>query len=171
MLGTIVRLTLRGIALTVRSIWRLIFGPPVIRRRATACVRNPYVIDGDTIAVGRQRYRLLGIDAPEMSQGEAGPAARAHLIKLIGGGEVEISASGRDCYDRILCDLWSRGANGAEGRHLNLAMVEDGYAFATRDRDFWKRHERRARRRKAGIWASRRRIARPDQHRLRASVA
>jgi micrococcal nuclease len=70
------------------------------------------VVDGDTVKIGRQRLRLLSIDAPEIqharckAERRVGQASKARLLELIDGRTVEIRFSGKDDrYDRPLVDL------------------------------------------------------------------
>jgi endonuclease YncB( thermonuclease family) len=68
------------------------------------------VSDGDSITLGKERVRLLGIDAPEYSQlcqrGGAdyacGRLAREALVQLIGRRPVSCSGTRRDRYGRFL---------------------------------------------------------------------
>ncbi|MGB3556186.1 MAG: thermonuclease family protein [Jannaschia sp.] len=93
------------------------------------------VIDGDTIDVGGERYRLVGFDTPETWKPRCayeralGETATARLVDLIGSGLVVdlVVLPGRDRYDRGLARLFIGGADVkdvliAEG----LARVYDG---------------------------------------------
>jgi len=72
-------------------------------------------IDGDTIFVeidcgfnirARQRIRLRGIDAPEMST-KAGECARVFVMSVVGKGtRIQVQARWTDRYDLYLADLW-----------------------------------------------------------------
>jgi endonuclease YncB( thermonuclease family) len=68
---------------------------------------SPRIIDGDTIAIGKTRIRLEGIDAPEAAQTcgrkgggtwACGAAATRALSDRIGGKVVECTSRGRDRY-------------------------------------------------------------------------
>lgn len=78
--------------------------------RGDAPLRNCRAVDGDTLRCGRERIRLLGIDAPEMpghcQQGRrcvpGDPfASRASLARAMNGSLV-IERVGADRYGRTL---------------------------------------------------------------------
>ena len=126
------------------------------------------VVDGDTIVVrigGREeRVRYIGLDAPEIANAEAGPAAEcgadaawAADERLVAGEDVvlERDVSDRDRFRRLLRHAW---LDGGGWRLIGLELVEAGAAEArsyapdtTRDEDL-AAAERRARDRDAGIW-------------------
>ena len=66
----------------------------------------PTVIDGDTLAIGVERVRLQGIDAPELDQTcgvwLCGRAARDELRRHIGLGQITCVPDGKDVYGRWL---------------------------------------------------------------------
>ncbi len=92
-----------------------------------------YVYDGDTVTLqGGERIRLLGINTPEVEsskrRGEpGGEAARRWLKKAVEGKKVrlETGVPPRDKYGRLLAHLFSE-----DGKHINLALVEQGLAIA-----------------------------------------
>ncbi len=110
------------------------------------------VADGDSLTLGAERIRLLGIDAPEFDQicrasgtdYPCGRRAREALVRAIGGKPVECAGWRRDRYDRLLAKC---SAGGAE---LNRLQVEAGWAIAYGD---FVAEERTARRNQAGLWA------------------
>ena len=73
-----------------------------------------YVIDGDTIHLGGERFRLVGLDTPETYDPQCayekalGDEATRRLRELIGSGELVelIVLPGRDRYDRGLARLY-----------------------------------------------------------------
>jgi endonuclease YncB( thermonuclease family) len=86
--------------------------------------------DGDTIRVqqGQQRItvRLACIDAPEMAQAPYGAQSRAYLqTRLRIGAPVTLLPQAVDRYGRTVAEVIGEV-------NLNLAMVEDGMAFAYR---------------------------------------
>jgi len=116
------------------------------------------VVDGDTLDIGGHRVRLHGIDAPEIAQTctadrrryHCGVRARQVLIRLIHerGGPV-CDVGDFDSYGRYL-----GVCRDAQGRDLNAAMVEAGWALAYRQySEAYVAQEARARKAKAGMWA------------------
>lgn len=113
---------------------------------------QPRVVDGDTLAIGQDRIRLTGIDAPERAQTcaregrdwDCGQEARRHLLRLIGGADVRCEGRARDRYGRWLATCT------AGGLELNARMVADGFAVAFGN---YEAEETDARARREGIWA------------------
>jgi endonuclease YncB( thermonuclease family) len=94
---------------------------------------SPRVIDGDTIAIGKTRIRLEGIDAPEAAQTcgrkdggiwACGAAATRALSDRIGGKVVHCAPRGRDRYGRTLAVCF------LDGGDINAWMVRQGHAWA-----------------------------------------
>jgi endonuclease YncB( thermonuclease family) len=121
--------------------------PPAIAGRASAS-------DGDTLRLGSDRVRLIGLDAPELDQtcldatGTAwscGRVARDRLRALVADAEVRCETEGRDRYGRYL------GRCEAAGEDLGGILVEEGLALA--DLPSYAGEEARARQRKRGVWA------------------
>ncbi len=110
------------------------------------------IIDGDTLAIGAERIRLLGIDAPELAQvcldGETprncGQAAKAELAAMAALGRVECSGHSKDKYGRLLAVCTSGG------RELNAAMVRSGQAVSYGG---YAAEERFAQAERRGLWA------------------
>ena len=111
------------------------------------------VSDGDSITMGGQRIRLVGIDAPEYSQTcmkegasyPCGRLAREALARLAkSGGRVECSGWERDRYGRLLAVCRSGSVE------LNRRQVEDGWAVAYGD---YADAEALAREKRLGLWA------------------
>ena len=88
------------------------------------------VIDGDTISVGRERIRIIGIDAPETRRAKCdaeyrrGMAAKARLGVLVSGG-VQIRSQGRDRYRRTLAIV-----RDMQGRDVAAILIREGLARA-----------------------------------------
>lgn len=113
------------------------------------------ISDGDTIRIGSERIRLVGIDAPELHQncgrkaGEpyaCGETSKQYLKKLIKGRKVECRWIKRDQYNRILADC-----SVGDEESLNRQMVLDGWAVSYSN---YPNEEADARKNKRGIWAS-----------------
>ncbi len=86
--------------------------------------------DGDTIRVQQDQQRLTirlaCIDAPEMAQAPYGANARSYLqTRLRLGSSVMLKPQTIDRYGRTVAEVIGE-------INLNLAMVEDGQAFAYR---------------------------------------
>ena len=85
------------------------------------------IADGDTFTCrdGR-RVRLIGVDTPELSQGEPGRRARAALSRLAPAGttvHLEQDVASRDRYGRELAHVWSGSRLVSEG------LVLEGWAM------------------------------------------
>lgn len=105
-----------------------------------------WVIDGDTIVVGKARIRLFGMDAPEMDQ-RGGSRAKWALVELCRKQSVTVEPLSFDCYDRIVAKVWLGDTD------LSERMVRDGFAVATSrwNRDYLTA-EREARAGRRGLW-------------------
>lgn len=94
------------------------------------------VVDGDTLVVDadgtEERVRLIGIDTPESVDRSRpvmcfGKEATAHMQELLPEGtrvQLVRDVEARDRYDRLLAYVY----RASDGRFVNLAMVEDGFA-------------------------------------------
>jgi endonuclease YncB( thermonuclease family) len=99
--------------------------PPAAGNKLTGRVVR--VTDGDTLTLRlslREKYiiRLHGIDAPERDQAYGAIASRS-LSRLVNGREVAVVVEDRDDYGRLVGRVY------AEGRDINLALVQDGHAW------------------------------------------
>jgi endonuclease YncB( thermonuclease family) len=101
----------------------------VITLLVASPVTGQTVIDGDSLQVGDKKYRLNGIDAPEMDQTcpdgwPAGHEARRYLEKLVNDNQITCTAVVGQRNEQILalCRV--------EGVDLGSAMVTAGQAFA-----------------------------------------
>ena len=89
-------------------------------------------VDGDSLILAGERFRLRDIDAPELRQfcqdGTAkvacGRRARDHLRTLLARSPVTCVTDGRDRYDRLLAVCQTPAED------LNERMVRDGWALA-----------------------------------------
>lgn len=122
---------------------------------------NATVRDADTLDIGTETFRLLGIDALEYHQscvraGEAAPwpcgrQASTALANHIRGQTVSCTGEGKDRYGRTLATCTIAGADIAEW------LVQNGWAFDT-GRFGLGRYtalEREAANAKRGAWSGR----------------
>ena len=131
--------------------------------------------DGDTIRVlqaGKAlTVRLACIDAPESAQAPYGQQARTYLQQRLPiGREVSLDIKTTDRYGRSVAEVISE-------TNINLALVEDGKAFAYRqylggcDAKAYLEAEERASRARIGVWQVPGGITRPwDFRRARRSA-
>jgi len=114
------------------------------------------VVDGDTLDLGGQKYRLFGIDAPEHAQSchtpaggnwACGLAATAEMVRLTANKDVQCDDRGKDGFHRILAVCLANGAN------LNAAMIDGGFAWAfVKFSDMFVAPEAVARTKRIGVW-------------------
>ena len=120
-----------------------------------------YITDGDTLKRNGIRYRLEGIDAPEINQicninnqdWECGLAAALYLEQLHGKDGFECKNLGQDRYKRILarCYIFKNDSL----MDIGSIMVREGYALAYRrySKDYINEEEL-AKENKRGLWRS-----------------
>jgi endonuclease YncB( thermonuclease family) len=98
---------------------------------AIAAAAGWIVIDGDTIHSAGERYRLLGIDAPEIHHAQCdaerrlGTLTKHRLETLLQTGQVEFHPDPpieRDRYGRLLARLLVDGEDAA------CVLIREGYA-------------------------------------------
>lgn len=105
----------------------------------------PLVIDGRTIAIGGQRLRLAGLDAPDNAQICQGPdriaydcgvEARRALAIVIAGRDVKCSGDQRDRYRRplVTCHVGEIDI-GRELVRLGWAVVPPSSDYAAEEDD------------------------------------
>lgn len=78
------------------------------------------LIDGDTFAVGTERFRIRGINAPETTEA-GGFSATQRLDLLLHEGPVLVIPYGQDTYGRTLAEVYVNNRNVAE------VMKEEGH--------------------------------------------
>ena len=148
-------ISFRSILLTILlfSFLVLLIAYLPIRQAPKEALTGPvYVIDGDTVILGKIHIRLKGIDAPEMQQQcvragipyDCGREARNILRARIGKSSIRCEKEGRDQYGRELARCYLAETD------LNGWMVEQGWAVSYGD---YQREERGARSNRRGIWA------------------
>lgn len=121
------------------------------------------ISDGDTLKArfpadmvypGQQSIRLLEIDAPESGQ-PFGNRAKQALSALAFGKTLRFVVRGHDRYCRPLALI---AAPGAQAGSVNLAMVQQGFAWANREYGqdaAYPLAETQARAARLGLWADR----------------
>ena len=114
------------------------------------------VIDGDTIHIGKLKYRFFGIDAPEIKQIcekdntkiQCGFIAKSVLQNKIADKIPECVVKDKDRYQRLVAECFI----GKES--LSRFMVREGYAvaYSQYSKDFID-DEKYAKENKLGIWS------------------
>ena len=127
----------------------------------------PKVVDGDTVYIKNYKFRLEGIDAPELKQQckkeslkissligftfykdySCGKVSKDKLIEKINGSQIKCIYKSKDRFKRYIATCYKQKAN------LNKWMVRNGFAIAYRkyskkyvpDEDFAKEN-------KLGLW-------------------
>lgn len=77
-----------------------------------------HVIDGDTIAIGKQKIRLAGINAPELNE-PWGQKAKWELVGLCKGQKISAHLTGETTYDRVVAKCFLE-----DGRDIAAEMVK-----------------------------------------------
>jgi endonuclease YncB( thermonuclease family) len=121
--------------------------------QATGFSGHYRIVDGDSLAQGRVRFRLAGIDAPELKQTctrdkaawHCGEAARQALDGLVGGAVLDCKGGRKDKYQRLLVTCFK------DGTDLNREMVVRGMALSY---GAYESEEAAASRAHNGLWAS-----------------
>ena len=114
------------------------------------------VIDGDTIHIGKLKYRFFGIDAPEIKQIcekdntkiQCGVIAKSVLKNKIADKIPECVVKDKDRYQRLVAECFI----GKES--LSRFMVREGYAvaYSQYSKNFIE-DEKYAKENKLGIWS------------------
>jgi micrococcal nuclease len=90
--------------------------------------RVTHVTDGDTIRIGEERIRLIGVDTPETHGDDEcfGRQATAFMRRTVLGRRVdlELDVEHRDRYGRLLAYVRRRD----DGAFVNAELVAEGYA-------------------------------------------
>ncbi len=127
----------------------------------------PKVVDGDTIHIDNYKFRLEGIDAPEMRQQckkesfkisffigftfykdySCGRVSKEKLITKIDTTEIKCISSSKDRYKRYIATCYKGKTN------LNQWMVRNGFAIAYRRYSkIYVSDEEFAKENKLGLW-------------------
>lgn len=89
----------------------------------TTLVGPCYVVDGDTIRIGKVSIRLAGIDAPELEH-PWGNKAKWALVSLCKGQVITAKIKPEMSYDRLVATCFL-----PDGRDLSAEMVSQGMAL------------------------------------------
>jgi len=107
----------------------LLIGSAVVLSSAVSASPPVTVVDGDTIWVGEEKVRIVGLDAPETYQARCdeeralGQRATGYLRVLVQRGRVTIKRQDRpDRYGRTLARVY------IDGRDVADIMVREGLA-------------------------------------------
>lgn len=114
------------------------------------------IADGDTLTCLHERnqlkIRLQYIDAPESGQAY-GQKSKQALASMVFKKQVRLQISGYDRYNRLLAVVWDGK------RNINLALVEQGMAWAYRQtRDEYRYAQQTAQQKRLGLWQDKRPI-------------
>lgn len=126
-------------------------------------VRVDRVVDGDTVIVGVERVRLIGMDAPESVKPDSpvecyGPESSAALKRLLPRRTpvlLEYDLDRLDPYGRTLAYVWLTDPP----RLVNVELVREGFATVATYRpnlahlDALQAAEDDARSHRRGLWA------------------
>ena len=83
------------------------------------------VLDGDTIKYKNQRYRFIGLDAPELKQNYGEQVKNFVINSINNASKISMLISSYDLYDRILCHII------IDGEPLAYSMIKEKYAKET----------------------------------------
>ena len=92
--------------------------------------RTAIILDGDTVAFGSERVRIVNIEAPGISEPDCereeifALRSRQRLAELIRAGPVTIERLGRDHLGRTLARIIL-----PDGRDVATLLVEEGLAL------------------------------------------
>ncbi|KAM0911413.1 hypothetical protein ACQ4PT_013491 [Festuca glaucescens] len=104
----------------------------------------------DEILARKYRFRLRGIDAPEMGM-QYGKESQDALVKLIAGRSVMVYVYGQDQYNRYVGDIYCGGV------FIQEHMLKEGHAWYCKiydKRPEFAEWEMKARHARQGLWAS-----------------
>lgn len=150
--GWLALLTLTAIAASLLGEWA---DPPrIIKPRG----QQVHVADGDSFAIGTQKLRLMGIDAPEYHQTcknasgavwDCGKLARASLERMLRLPGLSCAASAVDQYRRALVTCSASGTHDIGSAQVLAGMAVSNEYFGIRD---YGDEEDIAHAAKRGIW-------------------
>lgn len=114
------------------------------------------VIEGDTVALGSLKIRLVGIDAPEMAQQcngadgalwECAAEAEDRIRDLLRNAEqVECFSNDRDNYGHYIASCQ------ADGQDVGAQLVAEGLAWPDQEQGYYRPEMEAARAESLGVW-------------------
>lgn len=117
-----------------------------------------FIIDGDTLKINGIKVRLVGVDAPEISQKckthghveNCGEIIKLRLVQATDSKDVTCYKHGNDFYGRFLGECYIEDTN------INKWLLREGLAVYYYNKDFksYKILETLAREEKLGLWDS-----------------
>ncbi len=146
----------RGVTTALRSIAiaAMILVPVVAAQAQTVAEGPPEVIDGETVRIGGETFRLHGIDAPDLAQTcelrgrsyNCGRVSMTALMDLVAGVNIR-------CVPRSTSAAAPTANCFATGYDLSEGMVHTGWALAMpRHGTKYARIEAKAKNAKRGLW-------------------
>ena len=107
---------------------RAVTNPPVTETNSgqiekTIISGKCHVIDGDTIAIKKQKIRLAGINAPELNE-PYGKQAKWAMVELCKHQNITAHLTGETSYDRVVAKCFLD-----DGRDLAAEMVKKELAL------------------------------------------
>jgi endonuclease YncB( thermonuclease family) len=120
-------------------------------------VGTPWIVDGDSIRIGRVSVRLEGIDAPEWDQTCTDPGGRTWSCGRAATRQLKEHAAGRtlrcqpkaiDRYGRTIATCFL-----PDGSDVNAWLVREGWAVAYGFTRIYTAEEAEAKTAKRGIWS------------------
>ena len=127
--------------------------------KKTSTTNSLRIIDGDTIHVGKKKYRFSGIDTPEIKQTcekegvlfFCGLKAKEILKEKIANYKITcIEEEELDFFKRILAECF------VNGESLSVYMVRSGYAFdyPKYSKEKFAKEQKYAKENKLGLWST-----------------
>lgn len=86
-------------------------------------IGRAWVIDGDTIAIGKVKIRLAGIDAPELDQ-PWGQKSKWEMVRMCKGQTLRAELTGETSYDRLVGTCYL-----PDGRDIGAEIIKAGLAL------------------------------------------
>ena len=117
-----------------------------------------FIIDGDTLKINDTKIRLVGVDAPEISQKckihghieNCGEIVKLRLVQATSNEIITCYNHGKDFYGRVLAECYVNDIN------INKWLLREGLAVYYYSKDFksYKILESLAKQEKLGLWDS-----------------